>query len=132
VTLRDALDRLRAEGRLTDPGPPPPPPDCTEAAFARAVIALARSLHWKVAHFRPARTAKGWRTPCQADARGWPDLILCRGVGGPPRIIAAELKSARGRLTPEQQVWVAALEAAGVPVYLWRAGDWTTIKEVLS
>jgi hypothetical protein len=46
---------------------------------------------WRAAHFRPARTAKGWRTPVAADGAGFPDLVLVRRT----RIVAAELKSGR-------------------------------------
>jgi hypothetical protein len=49
----------------------------SEAAFTDAVIELARLGGWRVAHFRPARTASGWRTPVQGDGAGFPD----KGVG---------------------------------------------------
>lgn len=100
----------------------------TEAGFTRAVIQFARLHNWKVAHFRPARTAAGWRTAVSGDGAGWPDLTLVRGT----TIIAAELKVGRNKLTPEQCEWVAALEAAGVRVYLWRPETWESIVEVLS
>src|SRR5437763_860370 len=66
----------------------------TEAAFTRQVIALARLRGWRAAHFRPGRTARGWRTPVQGEGVGFLDLVLVRG-----RVVWAELKSARGRLT---------------------------------
>ncbi len=103
-------------------------PPITEQAFQRQVIALARLHHWRVAHFRPARTAKGWRTPCQADAAGWPDLVLCR----PPRLLFVELKSERGRLSAEQEAWIDALTRAGQVCLLWRPSDWEEIERVLS
>ncbi len=46
---------------------------------------------------------RGWHCYCVWDSRhspkGWPDLVLLR----PPRMVVAELKSTRGRLTKEQR-----------------------------
>lgn len=87
----------------------------TEAELQRGVLDIARLYRWRVAHFRPARTAHGWRTPVAADGAGFTDLLMVRG----PRMIAAELKADRGRLAPEQAVWLEALEAAGAEAYVW-------------
>lgn len=92
----------------------------TERELQSAVIECARLLGWTVAHFRPALTAKGWRTPVEADGAGFPDLVLVRG----PRMFFAELKSATGRLSPAQEEWKRALEQAGRTVYVWRPADW--------
>jgi hypothetical protein len=81
----------------------------TEAEFQDQVIHLARLYGWRCAHFRPARTEKGWRTPVQADGKGFPDLVLVRG----PELIAAELKADKGRVSPEQQAWLDAFTAVG-------------------
>ncbi len=101
----------------------------TEAAFTRDVLTLARRLGWRTAHFRPARTADGgWRTAVQGDGKGFLDLLLLRDGA----LIVAELKVGKGKLTPEQAAWVAAWEAAGVAVYLWRPADWVEIEAVLT
>lgn len=76
-----------------------------EQAFQQQVIDLAHIYGWRVAHFRAAMTARGWRTPVEADGAGFPDLVLVR----PPEVIFAELKAARGTLTPAQREWIAAL-----------------------
>lgn len=99
----------------------------TEAAFQQVVIDYGTLLGWKIAHFRAARTKTGWVTPVAADGKGWPDLILVRGN----RIIAAELKSAKGRATAEQTAWLDALKAAGIETHLWRPSDLDAIKETL-
>lgn len=99
----------------------------TERGFAEAVIEMARLLGWRVAHFRPARTLRGWRTAVEGDGVGFPDLVLVR----PPRLIAAELKSARGRLTAEQGEWLRLLSAAGVETHIWRPADWDDVEEAL-
>jgi hypothetical protein len=99
--------------------------ELTEAVFQAHVIEVARMLHWRIAHFRPAMTKHGWRTPVQGD-KGFPDLVLVRD-----RVIFAELKSETSKPTPEQNGWLAALCNAGAEVYLWRPRDLQTIAETL-
>lgn len=94
----------------------------TESQLLTAVIELAQHLGWRVAHFRPARTATGWRTAVSGDGVGFPDLILTRG--GVVR--AVELKSDRGKTTAEQDAWLDALCRAGVMTGIWRPRDWTS------
>ena len=77
-----------------------------EGGLQEAILELAGILKWRVAHFRPAKTEKGWRTPVAADGKGFPDLVLVRG----DRLIFAELKGPRGRVSPEQQGWLDALQ----------------------
>lgn len=90
-----------------------------ERLLQDAVIDCARTLGWRVAHFRPALTKHGWRTPVQADGKGYPDLTLVR-----ERIIFAELKRQGEKPSVEQQQWLDALRAAGCEVYLWTPADW--------
>jgi hypothetical protein len=91
----------------------------TERELQSAVIQLARLFGWRVAHFRPAITSKGWRTPVEADGAGFPDLVLARD-----RILYAELKSDRGRLTEAQLEWQAAIEHAGGEHHVWTPEHW--------
>lgn len=102
----------------------------SEQALLEAVIELAHVRGWRCAHFRPARTERGWRTAVSADGAGWPDLLLCRG----PRIVAAELKAMGGRFGAEQKAWLAALDTAGVETYVWRPSSWRdgTIEVILA
>lgn len=72
----------------------------SEADFTLAVIELATYRGWMVAHFRPARTEKGWRTPMQGHT-GFPDLVLARRG----TTIFAELKTEKGRVTAAQRRW---------------------------
>jgi len=92
----------------------------TERELQRAVLRLARLLGWRVAHFRPARTARGWRTPVEADGAGWPDLVLVRGS----LLLFRELKGDGGRLRAEQEWWLVALREAGQDAGLWTGQDW--------
>jgi hypothetical protein len=103
-------------------------PPITEAQFQRQVTDLATLHRWGWVHFRPARTVDGWRTPVSGPlGAGWPDLVLVR----PPRLVFAELKSERGRLTPTQKGALDLLRDAGLEVHVWRPGDLPAIQEVL-
>jgi hypothetical protein len=101
--------------------------DVTEAAFQDQVIQLAHVYGWRVAHFRPAQTAKGWRTAVAADGKGFPDLVLVRD-----RLIVAELKARSGDTTPDQEAWLHATRQAGVETYVWRPDDLPSIGAVLA
>jgi len=100
----------------------------TEREWQRQVLDLAAIYGWRVAHFRPARTARGWRTPVQGDGAGFPDLVLVRG----PELVFVELKAARGRPTTAQREWLDALDQVpGVRVELWRPDDFDRVHDVL-
>lgn len=102
----------------------------TEREFQRQVTELAALLGWHVAHFRPAQTARGWRTPVQGSlGAGWPDLVLVRVRDR--RLVFAELKSETGRVSSRQAEVHGLLEAAGHPVNLWRPADIEAIAEAL-
>jgi hypothetical protein len=104
----------------------------TERELQKGVIDCARLFGWRVAHFRPAQTARGWRTPVEADGAGFPDLVLVRH----DRLIFAELKGDGGRLAAAQSEWLQALDVVGgtVEVYVWHPADWTdgTIEQTLA
>lgn len=102
---------------VTRLGDPPVALGQSEAQFQQQVL--------DVAHLR------GWWTHHEYDSRrgtpGWPDLVLVR-----ERIVYAELKTMRGRVSKEQKDVMARLQAAGAEVYLWRPSDILTIaNEVL-
>lgn len=100
----------------------------TEAAFTREVIAFARQHGWRVAHFRPARTQAGrWVTAVQGDGKGFLDIVAVRGE----RIVVAELKVGKNRLTPEQLAWLNVWSATPAEVYVWRPAQWPEIHRVL-
>ena len=101
-------------------------PQISEAAFQQRVLEYARLMHWRLAHFRPARTERGWRTPMAGDP-GFPDLVLLRR----DRLVFAELKTDSGRLRPEQLQWLESLRRTCNEVYVWRPQDWPQIVEAL-
>jgi hypothetical protein len=99
----------------------------TEGEFQEAVISLARLYGWKVAHFRPARTEKGWRTAMQGD-KGFPDLVLAKQG----RVIFAELKAHGKNPTTDQTEWLAALQGnEKAEVYVWRPEDMEQVRMIL-
>ena len=99
----------------------------SERDWQRQVTDAADLLGWAWAHFRPAMTSKGWRTPVSGPmGAGFPDLILCRG----DRLILAELKAEGARLSPPQRQ-VHAVLAQAVPLYTWRPSDLPAVLDVL-
>jgi hypothetical protein len=105
----------------------------TEAAFLLQVMKYAKLRGWRTAHFRTARTTKGWRTAVQGDGKGFPDLVMVRGS----RMIVAELKVGDNKLTSEQHEWILSFnEVFGFlhdqRTYVWRPSDWPEIEKVLA
>ena len=96
-----------------------PPLTISEADYMALIIDTALLLRWRVAHFRPAQTVKGWRTAMTGHP-GWPDLSLARGG----RVIVAEVKTQHGRLSVGQREWLAAL---GDVARVWRPADWPEV-----
>jgi hypothetical protein len=97
----------------------------SERAFQQAVIELATMTGWKVNHQLPAQNGNGrWRTFTQGHV-GFPDLVLAHPTRG---VIFAELKSAVGRVSEAQRIWLDTLELAGAEAYVWRPTDMPQIK----
>jgi hypothetical protein len=92
--------------------------DIPEREFQRALIALAESLGWKVYSVPDSR---------RASAGGYPDLTGMRGE----RVWVAELKKVGEKPRADQQAWLDAYRAMGVPAYHWTPADLDTIHEVL-
>ena len=86
----------------------------TEKEFMQQVIQLAKLRGWLVYHTHDSR-------------RSAAGLLLVRG----PRLMAAELKIGRNKLSDEQFGWMKALAQANVRVYIWRPEDWPEIEKEL-
>ena len=84
----------------------------TEAQFQATLEELCLWLGLTCYHTRDSRKSNP----------GFPDLVL---VGN--AVIYAELKSAKGRLSPAQTHWIDRLVAAGQEVHVWRPADMDTI-----
>lgn len=100
----------------------------TEAQLERAILELAAATGWRSAHFRAARTARGWRTPVSGDGTGYPDLTLIRA----PELLFVELKAQRGKLSDAQRQWLQALDMCEIEVYVWKPSDWPEIEARLT
>jgi hypothetical protein len=87
-----------------------------EAQWQRRITDLCDVLGLKWHHETDSRRSKS----------GYPDLSIC-GHG----FLFAELKTERGKVSPEQQDWIDRLRHAGVEVYVWRPSDWDFVRDRL-
>jgi hypothetical protein len=88
------------------------------------VLDTARLYGWRISHFRPARTERGWRTPVEGH-KGFPDLVLARaGV-----VLIVELKKDNTHPDDDQQAW---LDALGPIARVWRPRDREQVLRTLS
>lgn len=95
----------------------------SEDDLLNAVVDLTRLLGVLTHHCRPARTQgqdgqDRWVTPIKGD-KGFPDLVLA-GTRG---VLYRELKAERGRLSEEQNTWIARLRRTGADAAVWRPSD---------
>ena len=90
----------------------------SEADFQKQVVAFAEALGWHVYHTHDSRRSNP----------GWPDLAMVRRH----RLLLWELKTEKGRVTPEQRDFLERLQGvAVVEVDLRRPSDWPRIEEAL-
>ena len=89
----------------------------SEAALSRAAVALAEQTGWRVFTIRNTKAA-GLRSH---SAEGFPDLLMLKGH----RLIAAELKSRRGKATDAQHAWLKAFAEADAETYVWMPEHWS-------
>lgn len=97
----------------------------SERQLSEAVYELATLLGWRGYHTYDSRRS----------AAGFPDWVFVRDG----RLVFAELKTANGRTSVHQDVWldaltdVAANGLSTVEVYVWRPDDWLSgrVEEVL-
>lgn len=101
--------RTAAEQRLFDCN------QWSEDQLQRKIIQAAEELGWMAYHTHDSRRSNA----------GWPDLVLVHPRHR--RLIIWELKSAKGRATPAQLAWLAALRnIPGILVGLKRPEDWAS------
>ena len=103
----------------------------SEKDFLNLVMEYAEVRGWMVYHqFEQRQYAR-------RKGQGFPDLVMVRATDG--RLIFAELKSEKGRLSVHQKLWFDALcEGCSIEnyyrayeVHVWRPSDWPEIEEVL-
>ena len=88
-----------------------------EALFQSHVLGLLRARGWQSYHAWSAIHSRA----------GFPDLVAWRDE----RLLFAELKAPRGRLSAEQAAVIEGLRATGAEVYVWYPRDWDEIEGVL-
>jgi hypothetical protein len=104
-------------------------PQESESEFQAKVIQAAHLFGYRVAHFRPALTKRGWRTAVSADGEGYFDLTLANPIQC--RVIYAECKSETGKLSPKQKEWADVMLKAGQEVYCWRPSQFDEVAKIL-
>jgi hypothetical protein len=92
----------------------------TEDELLENVIDTAHLFGWRVAHFRPAMTSKGWRTAVSADGKGFVDCVIARQG----EVLFRELKGTGGQLTDEQEEWIFELMGGCNSVDVWYPSHW--------
>lgn len=97
-------------------------PSMSEADLQRLVTDAASRLGWYWQHTHPLRTRDGWATPTSGSlGEGWPDLFLAHPKQR--RLLAIELKAAKGTVTTEQLLTHSILVASGLEVLIVRPAD---------
>lgn len=92
----------------------------SESDLLVGVLDACRMLGYRTLHIRPARAAGSWRTAVQGGGIGFPDVLAIRGK----KLVVAELKSSKGRLSDEQDRWLSDFAIAGADCYVWRPSDY--------
>lgn len=110
----------------------------SERVFQAHVIQTARLNGFRVAREDPLQPPLDLimhiHDSRKSQGVGFPDLVLCRPGADkePGRLILAELKSEKGRLRPEQKLWLSALKTCpGVEVYVWKPSQMDEVVQVL-
>jgi hypothetical protein len=95
---------------------------------------LFRMFGWTLIFHDEATNAPRQCPSCKAaiylprNPPGFPDILAIRG----DTLLVAELKSDRGRVSPEQHLWLEAFRAVRrIVVVVWRPRDVDTAVEVL-
>ena len=91
----------------------------TERQLQDDIVSEAKLLGWKVHSV--------WNS--QHSPAGWPDLFLVHPQTG--RRLALELKTARGKVSIEQEQWLSALAVCGIPAMVIRPCDRDVVREWL-
>lgn len=95
----------------------------TEKEFLAQVKQIAIMLGWDFYHPFLSK----WST------KGFPDIVMVKDKSdGSARLIFAELKTSKGKLTADQEQWISRLSRINtVEVYVWRPEDFDEIVKIL-
>lgn len=99
----------------------------SEAEFQAAVVELAEAQGWLVYFVPDSRQVAG-------TGKGFPDLVMVKRFAGYGAVlVVGELKSMKGKPTPEQKEWLASFAGVpGVKAFLWKPVIWDEIVSILS
>jgi hypothetical protein len=101
----------------------------TERELLQAVMEMAQAYGYIVYH--ALEQAHYSRRTC----KGFPDIVMYRKEdidrGWGNRLLAMELKSQKGRLTQEQELWLGMFRALGVEAYVIRPSDLEGLPKLL-
>ena len=89
----------------------------SEREFQAAVMTIAHQLKWLFYHTHDSIGSQA----------GFPDLVMVRGK----RLIFAELKTEKGKLSMQQLEWTTGLTETAAEVYVWRPSMMDKIIETL-
>ena len=98
----------------------------SEAAFQRIVIFFATKNGWK--YYHPPDNIPRRNGAVQNIVAGYPDLTLVKDN----RLIFAELKRNKGKVSLKQEQWLNALSKAGAETYVWKPENIKEIQNILS
>ncbi len=101
-------------------------PAASERDFLARILKLAHVCGYLAYHTHDSRKS----------APGFPDLVFVQ----PPsaqrphgRLLFAELKTQRGKLTTEQAQWMQVLQTVpGIECYVWRPAQWNELVAILT
>jgi hypothetical protein len=97
----------------------------SESQWSGLVLELARLGGWSLRYHT-------WTS--KRSSFGFPDWVLCK----PPRLVFAELKAEAGKLSDDQEAWLAGLREVEhatrglVQAYVWRPSDYPEVVEILT
>ena len=80
----------------------------------QAVLNYARHHGWLAYHTWSSKRSEP----------GFPDLVMLRDG----ECLVAEVKSAEGKLTQAQALWLAGFRRANMETHVWRPDDWDAIQ----
>jgi len=107
----------------------------SETAFATQVEHLLRQYGWRFMHIKPSVMQSGrWASSMNPEGKGYPDYTAVRRG----RLLFIELKSERGKISPDQEEWLDDLINVArhtnfqeIQVYEWRPHMVEEISEIL-
>ncbi len=99
-----------------------------EGELVDEIVSDLQELGYLVVHFRPARTAEGWRTPVQGDGAGYQDITAV----GHGRAVVIEAKDTNGKVTDAQYEWLREWQRVpGVIALVVTPESWPHYRELL-